>query len=77
MPRMSGPEAISMIREQLEFTEVPIYGVSGLQRHEAQVPIGERGVSGWFAKPVNASQMLGQLFADLKMTSDSEKVGLN
>lgn len=64
MPRLSGPETISMIREQLEFTDVPIYGVSGLQRQEAKVPLGERGVAGWFNKPVDADQMLRQIFAD-------------
>ncbi len=77
MPRLSGPETISLIREQLEFTDVPIYGVSGLQRHEAKVPLGERGVSGWFDKPVDANQMLRQIFADFDNAKASETKSMN
>ena len=64
MPRMSGPEAIAKIRQEIEFADVPIYGVSGLPRKEAKVPLGDRGVSGWFAKPVDATKLMRQIFED-------------
>lgn len=65
MPRLSGPEAIASIRDQPELQNVPIYGVSGLDRQEANVPIGDRGVSGWFAKPVDTNKLVEQLFQDI------------
>jgi CheY-like chemotaxis protein len=67
MPRMSGPEAISKIRQEIEFADVPIYGVSGLPRQEANVPIGDRGVTGWFAKPVDATKLVRQIFEDASL----------
>jgi carbon storage regulator CsrA len=77
MPRLSGPETISMIREQLEFKDVPIYGVSGLKLHEANVALGERGVSGWFEKPVDADKMLRQIFADFDEANSNPSKSLN
>ena len=78
MPRLSGPETIATIREQLEFTDVPIYGVSGLKQHEAKVPTGDRGVSGWFAKPVNADKLLAQIFEDIGANPEmTESANLN
>jgi carbon storage regulator CsrA len=69
MPQLSGQEAIAAIREQLEFTDVPIYGVSGLKRHEANVPMGDRGVTGWFAKPVDADRMIRKIMADFQASA--------
>ena len=69
MPQLSGQETIAAIREQLEFTNVPIYGVSGLKRQEANVPMGDRGVTGWFAKPVDADQMIRQIMADFRASA--------
>lgn len=77
MPRLSGPEAIAKIREDLEFANVPIYGVSGLPRHEANVPLGERGVSGWFAKPVDASKLVSKIFADAQRLDSKVSPSLN
>ena len=77
MPRLAGPETIAKIREELDFSDVPIYGVSGLNRQEANVPMGDRGVSGWFSKPVNANKMLDQIFNDFQLNGKSETAELN
>ena len=77
MPQLSGQEAIAAIRDQLEFTDVPIYGVSGLKRHEANVPMGDRGVTGWFAKPVDADRMIRQIMADFEATASAAEPSKN
>ncbi len=77
MPRLSGSEAIAKIREDLEIADLPIYGVSGLQRHEANVPLGDRGVSGWFAKPVDATKLVRQIFDDVEGLESRIEPSLN
>jgi len=61
MPRLSGPQTISRIRAELSGNDLPIFGVSGLTQLEANIPLGERGVTGWFSKPVNPNQMVDHL----------------
>jgi carbon storage regulator CsrA len=61
MPRLDGPETISKIRAELAGANLPIFGVSGLTQSEANIPLGERGVTGWFSKPVNPNQLLKYL----------------
>jgi carbon storage regulator CsrA len=77
MPRMSGPEAIAKIRQEIELATVPIYGVSGLPRQEANVPIGDRGVTGWFAKPVDANKLVSQIFRDAENRESLTEPSLN
>lgn len=64
MPRLNGPQTISIIRERLNLHDLPIYGVSGMKHSETNIPLGDHGVNGWFAKPVQAEQLLEQVFAD-------------
>ena len=61
MPRLSGPQTISKIRSELATSELPIFGVSGLTQSEANIPLGNRGVTGWFSKPVNPNQLVRYL----------------
>ncbi len=77
MPRMSGSEAIAQIRQMSEYHNLPIYGVSGLPRKEAKVEIGDRGVSGWFAKPVDASSLVRQIFKDAADCDPKHQSSLN
>lgn len=77
MPRLSGPEAITKIRQQVEFAGVPIYGVSGLPRKEAGVPMGDRGVTDWFAKPVDAKKLVQRIFHDTQPDASSADAMLN
>lgn len=69
MPQLNGPQTISIIREQLRLFKLPIYGVSGLQRSDVNIPLSDRGVSGWFAKPVQAGKLLDQIFSDCEQLS--------
>lgn len=77
MPRLSGPETIATIRDEPAFKHLPIYGVSGLKRQETNVPLGDRGVSGWFAKPVDSDKMLQQIFADFQNAESASNAALN
>ena len=61
MPRLSGPQTISKIRSESANSELPIFGVSGLTQTEANIPLGDRGVTGWFSKPVNPNQLVRYL----------------
>jgi carbon storage regulator CsrA len=69
MPQLNGPQTISIIREQLKLFKLPIYGVSGLQRSDVNIPLSDRGVSGWFAKPVQVGKLLDQIFSDCENRS--------
>lgn len=64
MPKLAGPETIQYIRQKLEFSDLAIYGVSGLNRSQTNLELGNKGVSGWFAKPVDAGQMIKRILCD-------------
>lgn len=61
MPELDGPATIRMLREQSEFDGLRVYGVSGLERHEAGVSLGSDGVDKWYTKPINARQLAGEI----------------
>ncbi len=64
MPRLNGPQTISIIRNNQRFSKLPIYGVSGSSRTDVNVPISDRGVNGWFAKPVRTDKLIDRIFDD-------------
>ena len=64
MPKLAGAETIEYIRQKLEFSDLAIYGVSRLKRSQANLELGNNGLSGWFAKPVNAGQMIKRILCD-------------
>ncbi len=66
MPRLDGPQTVSKIRANLEGSDLPIFGVSGLTQTEANIPLGDRGVTGWFSKPVNPSQLVKYLHHEME-----------
>ncbi|MCL4120064.1 UNVERIFIED_CONTAM: hypothetical protein GTU68_011765 [Idotea baltica] len=66
MPRLSGPQTISKIRTEIAASELPIFGVSGLTQSEANIPLGDRGVTGWFSKPVNPNQLVKYLQQEIE-----------
>ncbi len=61
MPRLSGPETICEIRKNVPGDRLPIFGVSGMSQAEANIPVSDRGLTGWFTKPVNPSQLVQYL----------------
>ena len=66
MPRLDGPQTISKIRTDLAANDLPIFGVSGLTQTEANIPLGDRGVTGWFSKPVNPNQLVQYLRQEIE-----------
>lgn len=63
MPELDGPTTIRMLREQSEFDGLRVFGVSGLERHEAGVSLGSDGVDQWHTKPVNARRLAQEIAA--------------
>lgn len=61
MPELDGPATIRMLREQSEFDGLRVFGVSGMERHEAGVTLGPDGVDRWFTKPINARELAQEI----------------
>ncbi|MEM9410675.1 MAG: response regulator, partial [Planctomycetota bacterium] len=76
MPRLNGPQTISIIRNSKKHSDLPIYGVSGSSRSELNVPLSNRGVNRWFSKPVQANELLDSILNECE-TNDAFGVGFN
>lgn len=74
MPRLNGPQTVSKIRNELRDQNLPIFAVSGMTQEESELPVGERGVTGWFSKPVNPNRLVQYLQRELETQSSA---GLN
>ncbi|MEM9942357.1 MAG: response regulator [Planctomycetota bacterium] len=64
MPYLNGPQTISILRNDSKYADLPIYGVSGSRRSELNIPLDEKGVNGWFCKPVHAEKLLDKILGD-------------
>lgn len=64
MPKLDGAKTISNIRHRDEMKNLRVFAVSGTSPQEMNVPIGSRGVDGWFEKPVDPSRIVAQLNAE-------------
>lgn len=65
MPRMNGSQTVQQIRSNPEWDDIPLLVVSGSQQADMQVPIGDRGVSRWFQKPLQPDDLVEHLSAIL------------
>ncbi len=63
MPRMDGSATISAIRRDPNYQGIKLFAVSGMDRNAMQIPIGDRGVNRWFAKPLNPAEFANELDA--------------
>lgn len=63
MPKLNGAKTVSRIRHTPELRQLTVFGVSGTERSQWQVPLGERGIDKWFQKPVNPESILHELDA--------------
>lgn len=64
MPRMDGPQTVSAIRQNPRFRGMKLFAVSGMDRVQSQVPIGEHGVNRWFSKPLKPAEFATELNAE-------------
>ena len=58
MPRCDGQTTIRRIRENPAFDGVKIFAVSGTSPRESGLDVDERGVDGWFTKPLNPKSLV-------------------
>ncbi|NND97963.1 MAG: response regulator [Pirellulaceae bacterium] len=65
MPGMDGPATVSAIRGDQRYRDVKLFAVSGSDRIDMGVPLGEEGVNRWFAKPLQPDEFEQQLKAEL------------
>jgi CheY-like chemotaxis protein/sRNA-binding carbon storage regulator CsrA len=62
MPRMSGQQMVSKIRQNPRFRDLKLIAVTGADRDVfGTSDAGERGVDRWYSKPLNPSQFVEQL----------------
>ena len=61
MPRLDGVQTVCRIRHIPELSSVKVFGVSGTDRVDWEMPLGERGVDAWFRKPVNPEEIVEQI----------------
>lgn len=61
MPLLNGAKTISRIRMSPQLKDVRVYGLSGTDRAEWKIPLGQRGVDGWFQKPVNPETIVAEI----------------
>ena len=59
--KITGSGAIEFIRENNEFSDLPIHGVSRLNRSDAQFRKGDDEGAGWLAKRIEGGQMIKRI----------------
>jgi carbon storage regulator CsrA len=65
MPRLCGKKTVEQIRSNPAWDDIQLLVVSGSQPAEMQVPTGDRGISRWFQKPLQPSDLVEHLSAIL------------
>jgi len=61
MPRMNGKKTVSAIRCNAAYKGLKVFAVSGADKQQIDLPRGNRGVDGWFPKPLNPTQFVEEL----------------
>ena len=61
LPRLNGAKTVSRIRHTPELNNVKVFGVSGTDRIDWEMPLGQRGVDAWFRKPINPEKIVDQI----------------
>lgn len=65
MPRLNGIKCVEEIRSDEQFDELKLFVVSGMDKAAAKVPVGDRGVQGWFRKPLRPEELVLELSSSL------------
>jgi CheY-like chemotaxis protein len=59
MPKIDGPQMLSMIRKSSKLNDLTIFGMSGHRADEVGVTVGGRdGINAWFEKPLNPNRLV-------------------
>lgn len=65
MPEMDGPTTIRSIRSNPDLQNLKLIGVSGLDRQEAGIELGSKGVNRWFTKPVDVNRLVNEINSEI------------
>ncbi len=59
MPKIDGPQMLSMIRKSSKLNDLTIFGMSGRRADEVGITVGGRdGINAWFEKPLNPNRLV-------------------
>jgi carbon storage regulator CsrA len=62
MPRLDGPQMLSMIRNHERLSNLTVFGMSGRSAEEVGIPIGgQQGIDAWFEKPLNPNSLVAAI----------------
>lgn len=61
MPKLDGTQTIDSIRSEPNWSGIKVFAVSGAERQQLGVQLGPAGVDEWFAKPVNAPELVRKM----------------
>lgn len=61
MPRMSGYDVLARLRQNRNFSNVPVVAVTAYAMKEDQQKILDAGFNGYLPKPIDAARLLGEL----------------
>ncbi len=65
MPKFDGKKTVSAIRNNPEYRDLKVFGVSGEQRKKLNIPLGNRGVNRWFSKPLDPQKLVSAIHEEL------------
>jgi carbon storage regulator CsrA len=66
LPRLGGAAAVGVLRSDPRFRGLKVYAVSGMDREDLHVPVGPDGVDHWFTKPLDPSQLVDLINAEVQ-----------
>jgi len=62
LPKMDGPEMLSMIRKHDRLNDLTVFGMSGRRADEVGIEVGGRnGIDAWFEKPLNPNSLVAAI----------------
>ncbi len=71
MPRKDGRDTVTEIRTNPKYCGIKVFAVSGMDRHEVGLPLGDRGVDRWFSKPLRPAEFASELSEELVAVSSN------
>ena len=69
MPRKNGKQTVTEIRSNPDYQDIKLFAVTGSDRKEIGLELGDRGVDGWFAKPLKPAEFVSRLHSEIATTN--------